>query len=352
MIKKLNNIILDQDLEYINKEFKNKKIFLKKNILITGYEGFIGYELSNYFIKYFDMLKINTLYLLDVKKKRYKDKTKNKNIFFMQKDITKIDLEKTFKKNIDIIIHAASIASPTFYRKYPIKTIESNIFGLNKILKYSKKKKVKKILYFSSSEIYGDPDERNIPTNETYNGNVSSIGPRACYDEAKRMGETLCYVYNKEHNIPIVIVRPFNNYGPGLNINDKRLPADLAKNILDDKNIKIFSDGSPTRSFCYIADAVIGYLNAICYSNFGVFNIGNDHEETSVKKLAETYLEIAKKNFNYKGKIIYKKNKEKDYLTNNPNRRLPNLLLARTKIKYNPKIGLKEGVERYLNFLK
>ena len=161
----------------------------------------------------------------------------------------------------------------------------------------------------------------------------------------------MCYVYNKEYNIPIVIVRPFNNYGPGLNKMIKDY-LQIVKNILENKNIKIFSDGSPTRSFCYISDAVIGYLNAICYSNFGVFNIGNDQEETSVKDLLKHISKLQKKKFNYKRKIIYKKNKEKDYLTNNPNRRLPNLLLARTKIKYNPKIGLKEGIERYLNFLK
>ena len=207
-------------------------------------------------------------------------------------------------------------------------------------------------MYFSSSEIYGNPDSKNIPTKENYNGNVSCIGPRACYDEAKRMGETLCYVYNKKYNIPIRIVRPFNNYGPGLSKFDKRLPADIANNILKNKNVQLFSNGSPTRSFCYISDAVVGYLKVIAHKKFAIFNIGNDMEETSVKKLTQTYIQVAKKLFNYDKKIIYSKNKEKDYLTNNPDRRSPNLVFARKEIKYNPKISIKEGVKRYLQFLK
>jgi UDP-glucuronate decarboxylase len=350
--KSLNNInILDDDLKYIHQNFDKKILFKNKSILITGYLGFIGFELTNYLIKYFKQLGLKNLYLLD--NKANKKKISNRNIHLITKDITKVKLENLFKKKkVDIIIHAASIASPTFYRKYPIETIESNIFGLNNILKFARNNKVKRILYFSSSEIYGDPDLKNIPTKEDYNGNVSSIGPRACYDEAKRMGETLCYVYNKKYNIPVRIVRPFNNYGPGLSRLDKRLPADIANNILKNKNIQIFSNGSPTRSFCYISDAVVGYLKVIAYKKFAIFNIGNDQEETSVKELTQAYIKVAEQLYNYDKKIIYSKNKEKDYLTNNPNRRLPNLAHARNEIKYNPKIKLEEGVKRYLQFLK
>ena len=350
--KSLNNFnILDDDLKYIHQNFDKKILFKNKSILITGYLGFIGFELTNYLIKYFKQLGLKKLYLLD--NKANKKKISNRNIHLITKDITKVKLENLFKKKkVDIIIHAASIASPTFYRKYPIETIESNIFGLNNILKFARNNKVKRILYFSSSEIYGDPDLKNIPTKEDYNGNVSSIGPRACYDEAKRMGETLCYVYNKKYNIPVRIVRPFNNYGPGLSKLDKRLPADIANNVLKNKNIQIFSNGSPTRSFCYISDAVIGYLKVIAYKKFAIFNIGNDQEESSVKELTQTYIKVAKQLYNYDKKIIYSKNKEKDYLTNNPNRRSPNLAHARKEINYNPKIKLEEGVKRYLQFLK
>lgn len=346
-----NTNILEEDLNYIHANFDKKRLLKNKNILITGYCGFIGFELTNYLIKYFSHLGIKKLYLID--NKQNKKKILNKNIHQIKKDITKVNLGVLFKgKKIDIIIHAASIASPTFYRKNPIETIESNIFGLNNILKFARTYKVKRILYFSSSEIYGDPDLKNIPTKEDYNGNVSCVGPRACYDEAKRMGETLCYVYNKKYNIPVRIVRPFNNYGPGLSKFDKRLPADIANNILENRNINIFSNGSPTRSFCYISDAVVGYLKVIAYNKFAIFNIGNDQEETSVKNLSQTYIKVGKQLYNYNKKIIYSKNKEKDYLTNNPNRRSPNLTFARKEINYNPKIKLEEGVKRYLQFLK
>lgn len=347
----LNTSVLMDDLDHIHKNV-NKKFFFNKTIFITGYMGFVGFELSKYFIHYFKDLKIKRLYLMDIKND--KNKIFNKKVIKIKKDITKINLDKFFKnKNINIIIHAASIASPYFYRKHPLKTIESNIVGLQKILNFSKNKKtIDRILYFSSSEIYGDPDKKNIPTNELYNGNVSCLGPRACYDEAKRMGETLCYVFNKEFNLQTRIVRPFNNYGPGLNIYDKRLPADLANNILNNKNITIFSDGSPTRSFCYISDAIIGYLNILVYKKFCAVNIGNDAEEISVRKFSEKFYMIGKKYLKYNGKILYKKNREKEYLINNPKRRCPNINLARKIIKFKPKIKLRDGIEKYLKFLK
>lgn len=350
MTFKLNSDVLNTDLKYIHSK-NNKKLFFKnKTILITGYLGFIGFELTSYFLKYQNNLKIKKLILIDIKKsKKFK---KNKKIKLINKDISKLDLEKTLKKyNIDVIIHAASIASPTFYRINPIQTYESNIFGLDRILKYSKNNKVKRILYFSSSEIYGNPDKKNIPTKESYNGNVSPIGPRSCYDEAKRMCETMCFVYNKKYKLPIRIVRPFNNYGPGLIINDKRLPSDLAKCILNKKDIILYSNGKPTRSFCYISDAVIGYLKVLTHKNFGIFNIGNDSEEITVKKFALLFKNAGKKINGYNNKIRFLKSNDADYLKDNPDRRSPNIQLAKKKLRFYPKISTKNGVLKYLEYL-
>lgn len=349
MTIKFNSKILIEDLKYIHSNNDNKNFFKNKNILITGYQGFIGYEFTNYFIKYFKELKLKKLILIDIKKKIFLNKS---NIICIQKDIAKMNLKKEFKSTkIDIIIHAASIASPVFYRIYPIETLESNIFGLNNILKFAKKYKVSRILYFSSSEIYGNPDKNNIPTKESYNGNVSSVGPRSCYDEAKRICETMCYVYNTKYKVPVRIVRPFNNYGPGLSINDKRLPADLAKNILTNSDLTLYSDGKPTRSFCYISDAVVGYLKVLKYKKFGIFNIGNDMEEISIKKFSDIFLNLAKKNFKFSKSIKFTKNRDKDYLTNNPDRRCPDLSFARKELKFAPKINTKVGVYRYLKYL-
>ena len=152
--------------------------------------------------------------------------------------------------------------------------------------------------------------------------------------------------------MPISMVRPFNNYGPGLKIQDGRLPADLAKSIILNKNINIYSDGKPTRSFCYISDAIVGYLKAISYPMYDTFNIGNDTEEISVKKLAILFKKIGNNLFKTETNIIFKKNKDKNYLADNPNRRLPNIKKSKILLNFSPKIDIKTGIKRYLMFLK
>ena len=251
------------------------------------------------------------------------------------------------------LIHAASIASPSFYRKFPLETIDANIWGLRKILDfYRERKQLKGMLFFSSSEVYGDPNSLSIPTDEEYRGNVSCYGPRACYDESKRFGETLCWVYAKQYGMPITIARPFNNFGPGMALTDKRLPADFAKNIIENKDLIIFSDGSPTRTFCYISDAIIGYLLCLTYGQYDYFNIGNDTPEISVSEFAKIFQNNGHKVFGYKGSILYQLSNDTDYMTDNPNRRCPNISKAKEKLKYLPKVNVEEGVERYLKFLK
>ena len=131
------------------------------------------------------------------------------------------------------------------------------------------------MLFYSSSEIYGDPTPENIPTPETYRGNVSCTGPRACYDESKRYGETLCVNFARQHGLPIKVARPFNNYGPGLKITDGRVIPDFARNILDGTDIVMLSDGSAKRTFCYVADAVVGYYKILVKGRSGeAYNVG------------------------------------------------------------------------------
>ena len=341
--------IINEDLKFIKNNNFKKKFFHKKKILIIGAEGFIGFYLKKYFIKFFNKLKLRNIYFADLKYNKKKKITKN--IFDIKFDITKDKIEN-IDSNFDIIIHAATIASPYYYRKKPLLTADSNVIGIRKVLEYSKSKKSKvKILYFSTSEIYGDPDKKNIPTSEDYRGNVTCVGPRACYDESKRYAETLCYIFANYYKIPVIVVRPFNNYGPGLKVSDKRLPADLAKSIINKKNIQIFSNGSPTRSFCYIADAISGFLNALSYPKYSVFNIGNDKEEVSVKQISLLYKKIAQSLLGYDTKILFKKNKDKNYLIDNPQRRCPDLTKTKKLLKYKPKIDLINGIKKYILFL-
>ena len=207
------------------------------------------------------------------------------------------------------------------------------------------------MVFMSSSEIYGDPDPASIPTNENYRGFVSCTGPRSCYDESKRFGETLCKYFSSIYDLNISMVRPFNNYGPGLSLKDRRLPADFAKSVLENADIILLSDGSPTRTFCYVADAAIGYLKVLANCFRGPINIGSDTGEISVLNMAKIYKEVAKELFNYKGNINFSKSDDSQYLIDNPNRRVPDITVARKSLNYNPTISNEEGVKRYLKFL-
>ncbi|MBF7067990.1 NAD-dependent epimerase/dehydratase family protein [Campylobacter volucris] len=357
----LDNPIVKEDLEYIYDSLtsKQKEKFNNSTILFTGSAGFLGFYFINFFVKYANDLNIKKIIALDnfmLRKPKWLEQLSNNysEILELYKfDIIsdKIDSLQS-AHTADLIIHAASIASPMFYRTYPIETLDANIWGLRSLLDFYKDKNIKGFLFFSSSEIYGDPDIAKIPTDEEYRGSVACIGPRACYDESKRFGETMCSLFAQKFNMPITIARPFNNYGPGMSLNDKRLPADFAKAVLDKKDIAIFSDGKPTRTFCYIADAIVGYLKVLVYGEFDYFNIGIDQPEISVKDLSFIYAKHSKDIFNFEPQINFAISEDKNYLKDNPNRRCPVIDKARNKLNYNPSILVDEGVSRFLKFLK
>lgn len=314
-------------------------------LLISGGGGFLGayildiidYCNSNIFTAPCKVICVEN-FITGVPE-RIKHLMNNKYISIVNKDVTKA-LNITNK--LDYIIHCAGIASPTFYRKYPLETIEVNVTGLKNLLELARINKVKSFLYFSTSEIYGNPSPDNIPTPETYNGNVSCTGPRACYDESKRLGETLCVNYYKQYNVPVKVVRPFNVYGPGLRLDDRRVIPDYFMDAFTKKHIVIYSDGRPTRSFCYISDAVTGFLKAfLSQQNGEAFNIGNDEMEISMYELAKMVAEEV-------GSVTieYQESQEKSYLTDNPQRRCPELSKARRLLDYKPVVSLKEGLNR------
>jgi UDP-glucuronate decarboxylase len=352
------NKIVKEDIERIYNSLSgmyNK--FDNSNIFITGCAGFLGYYLLLFFNRYKKDLKINSIFAVDnfhVSKPEWIDEiSKEGNIDIAEFDIIKGNISNIKRnKNNSFVIHMASIASPVFYRKYPIETIEANIWGLKMLLDEYKNESLRGFLFFSSSEVYGDPTPDNIPTPETYRGNVSTIGPRACYDESKRFGETICYEYSKQYNLPIRLARPFNNYGPGMKLGDKRVPADFARAVANNEDIIILSDGKPTRTYCYIADAISGYLKVLLHSEFDVFNIGIEKPEISVLELAQIYSKIGKEVFEYTGSVKYKTSQEKNYLTDNPNRRCPIIDKAIKKLGYKPQLYVEEGVRRFLEYIK
>lgn len=310
-----------------------------KTVLIAGGKGFLGTYFTNVLTKINETLsKPTKIIVLDslITSKDKKDSV-NQNIEFLEQDISK---SFEISDNIDYIIHAASIASPPTYRKFPIKTVDVNYQGTKNLLEIAKEKKVRSMLLLSSSEIYGDPEI--FPTPESYVGKVSCIGPRACYDESKRLAETISILYFQQYKIPIKIARPFNVYGPYLNLDDGRIIPDFMNNAINKSQIIIHSDGSPTRSFCYVSDAIGGFFKLLFSKHDGIIcNVGND-EEVSVKNVAEKIKNIVAKPISIK--II--ESDDPNYTKDNPQRRCPDLSLIKKSVNYIPKIDLEEGLKR------
>jgi UDP-glucuronate decarboxylase len=254
---------------------------------------------------------------------------------------------KLFHHNgpIDFIIHAAGIASPFYYKKYPLETLEVAVWGTKNMLELAKEHRAR-MLYFSSSEIYGDPDPRYVPTPESYRGNVSCLGPRACYDESKRMGETLCRIYHDYFSASAVIVRPFNVYGPGMSERDYRVLPNFASRIIGGKPLQVYGSGHQTRTFCYVTDAVRGFILALVDGLPGeAYNIGNDRPEVGINDLVQ-HLEVFLGRKLEVNRIEY----PDSYPPDEPQRRCPEISKARIQLGFEPQVGLEEGMRRFFRW--
>lgn len=348
--------VLESDITYIKEALKEVLGELSgANILFTGGAGFLGYMFLHFLHSIgradgYDPPHITVLENFSRGRKPWLEElSKSLNINLIEHDISKpLPL---FNNNFNYIIHAASIASPIFYREHPVATIDANVNGIRYLLDYSldviNQKYLKGLLFFSTSEIYGDPEPTSIPTPETYKGNVSCTGPRACYDESKRLGETLCVNYARHSNVPVKIVRPFNNYGPGLDINDGRLMPDMARSIFNGEDLVLHSDGAATRTFCYISDAIVGYVKVLLKGKAGdSYNIGSDGPELSVANFARLVAKESELLFAYKGKVTHKPSADSDYLVDNPQRRCPDLSKARIELGYHPTVSLEAGIRK------
>jgi nucleoside-diphosphate-sugar epimerase len=357
---KTANDVVEQDLNYICGNLVEEFSRLSgKRLLITGGAGFLGYYLVQSVLHW---NRINSdkkpiaLVVWDNFMRGVPEWLGNleNDQHLTTKKYDVIDPLPNDMGDFDYIIHAATIASPIYYRLHPIETMDANITGLRSLLDYCVDQKlngksVEGVLFFSTSEIYGDPTPENIPTPETYRGNVSCTGPRACYDESKRYGETLAVNFAQQHELPIRIARPFNNYGPGLKITDRRALPDFARDVFSGRDIVLLSDGSPSRTFCYVADAVVGYFKIMIRGRDGeAYNIGLAKPEISIRQLAEIVVEMARELFGYQGKLSFEKSEDTEYLTDNPNRRCPVIDKAREQLGYDPGIELDEGLKRSL----
>jgi len=357
---KMAKEVIQQDLAYVAGCLKSEFSAMSgKRLLITGGAGFLGH----YFVQgalhwnrtnsdrspiavvvYDSFVRGMPAWLSDLKGDR--------DLTLVTHDIR--HLLPSDMGDLSFIIHAASIASPTYYKRDPIGTMDANVNGLRMLLDYArsqqeKGKPLEGLLFFSSSEIYGDPFPGDIPTPETYRGFVSCTGPRACYDEAKRYGETLCVNFAEQYDVPVRVARPFNNYGPGLKISDRRVIPDFARDIVNNRDIVMLSDGSPRRTFCYVTDAVVGYYKVLVKGRNGeAYNIGVEKPEISIGELAQMMTRFAKDLFGYTGKVVLQTSQDATYLVDNPNRRCPVIEKARAHLGYNPTVSVEEGLRRSL----
>ncbi|MGH1364600.1 MAG: UDP-glucuronic acid decarboxylase family protein [Calditrichia bacterium] len=305
-----------------------------KRVLVTGGTGFIGSFLCERLLNdghevicidnFFSSSKSNVLHLMD-----------NNRFELIRHDVTEPILLE-----VDRIYHFACPASPVHYQFNPVKTIKTNVMGTINMLGMAKRVKAR-IMLASTSEVYGDPQQH--PQKESYWGNVNPIGIRSCYDEGKRVAETLMMDYHRQNNVDIKIIRIFNTYGPRMAPNDGRVVSNFIMQALRNEDITIFGKGEQTRSFCYVEDLLEGILRMMQLENFlGPINLGNPDEFT-ILELAEKVIDLT----GSKSQLRYMPLPQDD-----PTQRKPDISLAKKKLDWTPEIKLEEGLKKTIAYFE
>jgi UDP-glucuronate decarboxylase len=322
--------------------------FAGKTLLLSGGAGFLG----RHFVSAFRRMNDSVLkkpckvisadnYITGEQLSLHEGGRHDPNVVDVWADIS---YPLPIREGIDFIMHAAGVASPVYYMKYPLETIESAVQGTKNLLELGRRNtNLEGFLFFSSSEIYGDPDPSAIPTPETYHGYVSSVGPRACYDESKRLGETIATVYQQRYGVPAKIVRPFNVFGPGMKCDDRRVVPMFTFSALNGKPLPVHGDGRQTRTFCYITDAIVGFLKTLLHGRPGEpYNIGNSNNEISMADLAQLYVDMVP------GATFNQIGYPDTYPAGEPQRRCPDLRKAAEHLGYSSTVDLSEGLSSFI----
>jgi UDP-glucuronate decarboxylase len=306
-----------------------------KTVLVTGGAGFLGSHLCEKLLNRGDFVVCLDV-LITGSKDNIAEFYANPNFLFIKQDVCELNLPEF---NFDEIYNLACAASPPKYQMKPIHTLKTNFLGTMNLLELAKKHQAK-FFQASTSEVYGDPNEH--PQTEEYWGNVNPIGIRACYDEGKRIAETLCFEYNRQHQVPIKVVRIFNTYGPKMSPDDGRVISNFIIQALNGDPITIYGNGSQTRSFCYVDDLIDGFIKIMETGDhlIGPINLGNP-QELSVLELALDIIDRTRS----KSEIQFYPLPKDD-----PCKRKPDITLAKEKLLWEPKVSIERGLEETIKY--
>ncbi len=303
-------------------------------VLITGGAGFIGSHLTERLLK-----AGHSVIIMD----NFHTGSRNNIRHLLHNDDLEVfrhDVTEPFRVEVDCIYNLACPASPIHYQRSPVKTVLTSVLGVIHCLDLAKVTKAR-VLQASTSEIYGDPQVH--PQREEYWGNVNTIGPRSCYDEGKRVAETLMFDYHRENGVDIRLARIFNTYGPKMSPDDGRVVSNFILQALRGEPITMFGDGSQTRSFCYVDDLVEGLIRLMNTDGItGPMNFGNPDERT-IKEIAELVIRLTGSS----SEIVYKPLPKDD-----PVRRKPDISMAKQNLGWQPKVKLEDGLPRVIEYFR
>ena len=340
------SLIIDQDLASIAAAPLPWDAFSGSTVLVTGAAGFLpAYMVETLlYLNRFVLAKpariIAMVRNLDRARERFSRYLDREDLQIL---VQNVSAPLTFTESFDFVIHAASQASPVFYRTDPVGTLSANVLGTYNLLTAAQQYPVKGFLFFSSGEVYGIVKDSTLSITEHDGGFLDPTDVRSCYGESKRMGETMCVAWAHQYGIPTRIVRPFHTYGPGMRLDDGRVFADFVRDILKGGPIVLQSDGSARRSFCYLADATLGFFTVLLKGEKGeAYNVANPDGECSISELADRLaVEFHSEGISVKRQV----RSDSKYFVSSIVSTVPNIEKARS-LGWNPVFSIEQGFRR------
>ncbi len=341
------NRIIEEDIRTILEDTPCLSVLRGKTVLISGAGGFLpAYMVEtllslNFRDPGFDVHVIAMVRNKEKASRRFHHLLGTPHLEIVENDVC-LPFEPARK--VDYIVHAASQASPKYYGSDPVGTLNANLTGTINLISLAHRHSVESFLYFSSSEVYGEVTDIQIPTQETMFGYLDPAQVRSCYAESKRMGETICMSWFHQYGVPAKVVRPFHTYGPGMALDDGRVFSDFVSDVVHHRNIVLHSDGRARRAFCYLADATKAFLTVLLKGEAGKsYNVGNPHEEYSISELAELIVSLEL------GLVVERKqNVNNGYIASTTSRISPNIARME-ELGWKPVVDAKTGFKRTID---